>query len=278
MSGRVAATGVSAAFFVNSAFAFASAELLTAALHEAGHGVAAQALGFSPHIYAFFEDNPSGTRAQSLLILAAGPLTSLVLGGLFLLWLRRGPPRYSFGRLLLFWLAWLGIMEFVNYLVVTPFLSAGDTAQIADLLAWPLAIRYVIAALGVVLVLLLGRSAAAAMFVVAPGDPPLHLESRRGRRGFILFGFYLPLVAGVVLTALAGIGGRPAMIGFGLLGTFGNIDIVVAAMYLGRPLEASGTAITPAPGALLRVEPAAIVLYLALVALYVFVLAHGLPV
>ena len=58
---------------INSALAFASAELVTAALHEAGHGLAAQAFGFSPHIYAFYENNPSGNARETLTILAAGP-------------------------------------------------------------------------------------------------------------------------------------------------------------------------------------------------------------
>ncbi len=60
------------ALFVNSALAFASAELLTAALHESGHGLAAQFFGFSPHIYAFYENNPSGDACETLTILAAG--------------------------------------------------------------------------------------------------------------------------------------------------------------------------------------------------------------
>lgn len=190
------------AFFVNSAFAFASAQLLTAALHEAGHGIVAQLLGFSPHIYAFFEDNPAGNARQTLTILAAGPVASLVFGALFWLWYRRSKPRYGFGRLLLLWLALLGVMTFINYLIVTPWLSPGDTAQFADVLGWPTTARYGMAAFGVVLLVALARPAATAVLMASPRA--VSLDSPSTRRRYLFHGFYLPLIAGVALTALAG--------------------------------------------------------------------------
>jgi hypothetical protein len=260
-------------FFANSAVAFAAAQLLAAALHEAGHGLAAQAFGFSPHIYAFYEDNPSGNAAQTLTILAAGPLTSLLLGAGCALWYSRSRPHYSFGRLFLLWVALLGVTTFVNYLLVTPFLAAGDTAQFADVLGWPGWARYAMSAAGVVMLIALARPAARAMVGVAPVTTAL--DSPGDRKRFIIFGFYLPLVAGVVLTALAGIGGRPLNIAYGLLGTFGTIDIVVAAMYA---RGAAPSALERATDAPLRIEPAAIVTYVALVALYVFGFSHGVPV
>jgi hypothetical protein len=261
------------AFFVNSAFAFACAQLLTAAFHEAGHGVAAQLLGFSPHIYAFYEDNAAGNPQQTLTILAAGPVASLVLGALFWIWYARSGARYSFGRLLLLWLALSGVTTFVNYLIVTPWLSAGDTAQIADVLHWPTAARYGLAVFGVALTIALAPSAARAMFGVAPGT--VALDSPYVRRRFIFRGFYLPLVAGTLLTAFAGIASRPVNVGYGLLAMIGTIDMVVAAMYARtRP---SGPA-ERRSDARLRVEPAAIVLWIALTLLYVLGFSHGVPV
>ncbi len=261
------------ALFVNSALAFASAELVTAALHETGHGLAAQLLGFSPHIYAFYENNPSGDARETLTILAAGPIASLVLGVLFWVWYRRSKPRYGFTRLLLLWLALIGVMEFVNYLIVTPWLTAGDTGQFADVLQWPLGARYGVMAIGVALVVILARPAAGAMLAVAPRSTPL--DSPRERRRFITGCFYLPLVAGLALTALAGIGTRPDYVGLGLLGTLGNIDIVAAALY-----AKSAPPIDVARGldARLRIEPAAIALYAALVLLYVLAFSRGVPV
>lgn len=258
--------------FLNSALAFASAELLTAALHETGHGLAAQALGFAPRIYAFYENNPTGTPAQSLIILAAGPITSLILGIAFLLWYRAGSARYSFGRLLLFWLAWLGIMQFVNYLIVTPWMTAGDTSQIADLLHWSTLPRYAVALVGIIALFSLTGLAAQTMYALATQDAPI--DTPRDRRRYIMRGFYLPLLAGTVLTAPGGIGGLPMVVGLGMLGTLGNIDVIAFALYrTGRePKVPPGRSAAPA------LAPAAIVLYIAVVASYIFVLARGLPV
>ncbi|MGA3038680.1 MAG: hypothetical protein ABSE64_14485 [Vulcanimicrobiaceae bacterium] len=259
------------AFFINSALAFAAAVLLTAALHETGHGLAAQALGFSPKIYAFYEDNPTGTPMQNLLILAAGPCTSLVLGLIFLLWLRRGIPRYTFPRLFLFWMAWGGIVEFVNYIIVTPVLRGGDTWAIADILQAPLWTRWAWCAMGIVAILRLAPIAKESMFAVAPQG--VELDSRRAQRRYVMGGFYLPLLVGVVLLAPAGIGGKASIVMLGLFSALGNIDIIAATLYR-RPDPPAVHGIDAA----LRIEPLAIGAYLVMVTLYVFVLSHGLPV
>ena len=259
------------AFWVNSALAYATAVLLTSALHEAGHGLMAQSLGFSPKIYAFYEDNPSGTPVQNLLILAAGPLTSLLLGIVFLLWLRRGTPRYTFPRLLLFWMAWSGITSFVNYVIVTPLMRGGDTWAIADILQAPLWTRWAWCAIGIVAIIRLAPVAKDSMFAVAPQNTPL--DSRRDQRRYVMGGFYLPLLAGVVLLAPAGIGGKWSIVMLGLLAAIGNIDIIAATLYR-RPDPPTVHGID-AP---LRIDPLAIGAYLIMVGLYVFVFSRGMPV
>ncbi|MBV8490684.1 MAG: hypothetical protein JO199_09160 [Candidatus Eremiobacteraeota bacterium] len=260
------------AFSINSALAFSTAMLATAALHETGHALAAQALGFAPKIYAFYEDNPTGTAAQSLLILAAGPIVSLIAGLALAMWYRFTTPRYSYWRLLLFWLAWLGIMQFVNYLIVTPWLSAGDTAQMADILRWPLWGRYAVSLAGIAILIALLRPAATSMFAAAPSTIPL--GDGRDRRRYIMAGFYLPLLAGVALTAVAGIGTNPVAVLLGLLGTLGNIDVIALALFRANVAEVP----VRAAGAPLRIEPVAIALWVAIVLFYVTLLPRGLSV
>jgi hypothetical protein len=238
-----------------------------------GHGLAAQALGFAPRIYPFFENNPSGTKLQTFIILAAGPSASLLLGMCFLAIFTRQKPHYSLARLLLLWLGWLGVMEFVNYLFVTPWLSAGDTARIADLLEWPALPRYAVAAVAAGIVISLARLAALSMCTTAPAD--FALDSPSARRRFIRNGFYFPLIAGTVLTAAGGIGTQPLAVGLGLLGTFGNIDIVSVAF---RGANGEMTGPERATDAELRLEPIAIALYLVVVGFYIAVLSRGLPV
>lgn len=246
--------------------------LATAVLHETGHGLAAQGLGFSPKIYAFYENNPAGTPAQNLVILAAGPIASLLIGSLCLIWYKMTEARYNFGRLLLFWFAWLGIMEFVNYIIVTPWLTAGDTAQIADILNLSIAARYGVALIGIAILIILLRPAAETMLALAPADFPL--ESGAERRRFIMRGFYLPLLAGTALTALGGIGTNPVNVMLGLLGTLGNIDVIATALFRAHDARVRQRFPSSPP----RVEPVALLLYLATVAFYIAFLPRGLPV
>jgi hypothetical protein len=145
---------------------------------------------------------------------------------------------------LLLWLGLLGVMTFVNYLIVTPFLSAGDTAQFADVLGWPVAARYGVTAIGIVLVVVLARPAATAIFAVAPAT--IDLAADRARRRFIMSGFYLPLIVGIALTALAGIGTPPLYVGYGLLGRWAtSISWWRRCTAAARRLRRSGAAPIP---------------------------------
>ncbi len=101
------------------------------------------------------------------------------------------------------------------------------------------------------------------------------LSSVRGvaQRAYVMRGFYLPLIAGVALLAPAGIGGNLSIVALGLLAAFGNIDIIAATLYR-RPDPPREHGVD----ARLRLEPAAIGAYLAMVALYVFVFSRGMPV
>ncbi len=228
-------------------------------------------LGFSPKIYAFYEDNPTGTPLQSLIILAAGPCTSLLLGAIFLLWLRRGVPRYTLPRLFLFWMAWSGIVLFVNYLIVTPLLRGGDTSAFLDILNAPLWTRWAWCAIGIVAIVRLAPVAKEAMFAIAPQG--VELDSWRAQRSYVMGGFYLPLIGGVALLVPAGIGGNPAIVALGIFAAFGNIDIIAATLYRRlEPPRRHGVDTS------LRLEPFALGAYLAMVALYVFVFSHGMPV
>jgi hypothetical protein len=164
-------------------------------------------------------------------------------------------------------------MEFVNYLIVTPFLAAGDTGQIADILGAPLWTRFVVTAVGIAAVFALARLAATTMVAVAPHDTPLDTAS--DRRRFIMRAFFLPFFGGLVLTAVGGTGGNPSLIALGLLGTLGNIDIVSAATGASARIDVPRRS---GEDAVVRVEPIAIILYVAMIASYVFILSRGLPV
>lgn len=259
--------------FANAALAFASATMITVVIHEGAHGLVAQALGFAPKIYPFVENNPTGTPLQDILIAAGGPIGSLLTGLLFAWLYARGRPRYGFWRVLLCWLAFQGIIEFVNYLIVTPWLAAGDTAVICDRLGLGIVPRYAIAAIGVVILIALGGWAAQMMYACAPRS--VALDERRERVRYISRSFYLPAFAGLLLVALAAIGGHPVYVFYGLLGAFGSIDIAGVALGATRRPALRRSEGQDAPE---RIAPAAVAVYLLLLCFYVVVLVHGVPV
>jgi hypothetical protein len=224
-------------------------------------------------VYAFYENNPSGSAGETVAILAAGPISSLILGAAFWTWYRRTKPRYSYGRLLLLWLALVGVMEFINYLIATPWLPAGDTARIADVFGLPALARYGMSLIGIASLVVLGRPAAGALLALAPRS--VEVDTAHARQRFFM-AFVLPsLLAGVACTALAGIGSHPFYVAYGLFGTLATIDIVVAARYAdGVPPSERERG----NDGQVRIEPTAVALYAALVALYVFALSRGVPV
>jgi hypothetical protein len=132
--------------------------------------------------------------------------------------------------------------------------------------------RYGLTAIGVALLVVVARPAATATLALAPQG--VALDSPQARRRAVMGILYLPLLAGVALTAFAGIGSRPFYVAYGLLGTFGNIDIAVAALYATAAPPDEKERGVDAP---LRIEPVAIALYAALVLVYVFAFSRGVP-
>ena len=74
---------------IQSAVAYAAASLITVALHEFGHGLAARLYGFHPTVYGLHEEDLATSPARMAVISTAGPFVSLVLGLIFLAILKR---------------------------------------------------------------------------------------------------------------------------------------------------------------------------------------------
>jgi hypothetical protein len=102
------------------------------------------------------------------------------------------------------------------------------------------------------------------------------LETGRQRARYVRNAFYLPFFAGLALVALAGIGGKPLYVFYGLLATIGTLDLLGPAIpTAGRLRLSERAALSPAP---LAVVPIAVALYLALALFYVFALSRGVPI
>jgi len=253
------------------ALAFATAELVVVFFHECCHAIAARALGFFPSVYAFYENNPSGTPFQDIVIAAAGPLGSFV-SGILIFVLARRQRGYSYVHLLVFWLGVLGVTEFINYLIVTPWLTGGDTGLIAERLGLPVYARYLVSLAGWLLLGLFGAAVARAALHIAPSGVALSApyERKRYLRRMLL----LPYLLGLVLYAPAAIGTKPFFVLLGFLGTAGTAGVLQSAVFAANRARETDRPKAAPP----KVEPPAVVAYLGCVVFYVTVLAHGLPI
>ena len=163
-------------------------------LHESAHLVTALALGHPSVLYPFgvvHEGSPSQT--DQVLMLLAGPAFSLVTGVLMQLWtpLR---ARGDLVHLVWLWFAFASVQEGVAYLCLTPF-GAGDTGAAAQLLGLPLALQFVILAVGIGGMFLNARAFAPHMARHAGEDP-------RSRNAMTLFPWLYGMIASVLLSVV----------------------------------------------------------------------------
>lgn len=259
---------------LTSALAFATAMLSTTFIHETCHALAAIALGLSPQIIVFNEYNVVTMSWQEVFVAAAGPLGSLVTGLLCLWAYSRDHRRYSYPNLLLLWSFVLSLTTFIEYLIVTPFWTRGDTGIIAQLVHVPLWVQYIVMVVGLGLLVAFAPIVSEAVLDTAPAATSL--ESPEERRIFMRRIFLFPLFYGLPLVMVACIGANSVSIGNALLSVFGGLPIYSLAFrqtnkVYTRPL---GSLIGETP----RIQPLAVVLYLALAIFYVVILRPGLQI
>jgi len=182
---------------LNSAVAFALALMLMVTLHELAHAVAALAYGLHPRLYAGHVSVAETTStAQTVVIDLAGPIFSLLSGGIIL-----SLPRVASGfwRLVVLWLGLLSVQEFTGYLLTAPFVAFGDIGEALGLLsgpAWAYAVCFLVGAAGT---FLLGRTATRRLLAMTT---PQAGAVAPQLRSLGLFAW----LAGVALTFLLGAG------------------------------------------------------------------------
>jgi hypothetical protein len=132
----------------NATLSYVIAAIVNSLAHESAHAVAALALGLTPTISPFsVETAEQPTDHQQIIVAAAGPVFSLVMG-LVLMVVARSWGR-GVVRLFWMWLPFMGVMNFVGYCFIAPFAHAGDTGQVLALLRVPGPVFFVVAAVGV---------------------------------------------------------------------------------------------------------------------------------
>lgn len=146
--GRVGSWGRSA--LLNAAVAFVLAAMVNSLLHELAHAAAGLAQGLTPTVTPFSVDyRPDPTAGQEIVLALAGPVWSLVMG-LALMAVARSWGT-GFVRLFWLWLAFMGVMNFAGYLLIAPFVTAGDTARALTLVGAPGWVFVLVAVVGAAL-------------------------------------------------------------------------------------------------------------------------------
>jgi len=111
---------------------------LTTFLHELAHALAAKMLNIDPvlfHSYVSYTDLDV-SEINQLYIAGAGPLFSLLQSIVFI-GLFRSRVRVDFTVLLYLWLAIMGMIVFLGYMMIAPFASYGDTGRVYAILSVP---------------------------------------------------------------------------------------------------------------------------------------------
>jgi hypothetical protein len=121
---------------LNAAAAFVLATIVNVLLHELAHAVAGLAQGLTATLLPFSVNYaPPPSPAQEIVTALAGPVWSLVMGAVLLAIAQSWGT--GFPRLFWLWLGFMGVMNFVGYLEIAPFVSAGDTGRALTLLHAP---------------------------------------------------------------------------------------------------------------------------------------------
>lgn len=196
----------------NATCLYIAAYLLTIMVHELGHALLSAGLGGRPILYSTSVVNANDAALSAtahVLIAAAGPLVSL-LQGLALLQLVRRSRVAGAGRLLALYLGVFGVINFLGYLVIAPFVAGGDTGQIMRILRVPAGVQWAVAAAALVVLIVVVRRTAGLFLSTLPAGVQADPTARTGAlRALILWPW---LLGSVVLVLLALPAPHPAVV------------------------------------------------------------------
>lgn len=114
---------------------------LSTFLHEFAHAITAKLVGVDPvlfHTYVSY-DNSATSLNHQIYILSSGPLFSLFQALAFLIVLRKR-VEFDFISIFYLWMAIIGMVVFLGYIMMGPFMPYGDTGKIYEILSIP---RYI---------------------------------------------------------------------------------------------------------------------------------------
>lgn len=183
---------------LNSALALSSAFIFTIVLHELAHYATALIMGYEAIIFhnrVVYEMLTS--PEDELGIAAAGPVFSLVQGMLAFHLVKRFPPNGF--SLWLLWMGIAGILTFMGYLMIAPFIPVGDTGKVFSILGVPHMIQLGLAIFAAIALTIIFISSAR-LFEPFVGEDLEGDKRKKARwaRNMIMF----PLFIGLILVTL----------------------------------------------------------------------------
>lgn len=185
---------------INLISVFVVAFGLTTFLHEFAHAITAKMVGVESvlfHSYVSY-DNSTTSSIHQIYILSSGPLISLLQAFVFLFLLRKR-VKIDFIALLYLWLGIIGMVVFLGYIMMGPFMPYGDTGKIYAILSIPNYISFSLTILALIVIILFFRKLT---HVFANFLFQLKGESEfESKKSFMLF-FVLTLITGTVFNIL----------------------------------------------------------------------------
>jgi hypothetical protein len=186
---------------LNSTILFCVANILEMTLHEFGHffaSIMVDAKGISIH-HNYVSNIDQGLPLKSILLIkAAGPLVSLIIGIVFHRVISKQKER-DLNFLFNLYMAVFGYIGIFGYLMISPVFTGGDTGYICWALKFPLALTITIAISGAITLYLLIRNLM--KYFVEMGTREI-IEKKETRIPFIHSLILVPVILGMMVTTI----------------------------------------------------------------------------
>lgn len=193
-------TGREKILILNLTSAFVVGFALTMFLHELAHAVVAKIVHVDPvwfHSYVSY-DSSTTPQMDQLYIAAAGPLFSLIQSLLFLKLLSKR-IKADFVTFLHLWMGIMGMVVFLGYVMIGPFVPYGDTGKVYDILSIPTYASLSFSAIALIFIIYFFRKATP---IIGRFVRHLNIETKYTQKKAALFLFVIPLVIGTIINVL----------------------------------------------------------------------------
>jgi hypothetical protein len=173
---------------------------LTTFLHELAHAITAKFIGIESilfHSYVSY-DNSKTSAINQIYILSSGPLFSFLQAIAFIMLLRK-KSKFDFIGLFYLWMGIIGMVVFLGYIMMGPFMPYGDTGKIYAILSIPNYVSISLSILALIVIIFFFRKLTPVF-----SDFLFNLKAAsefEKQKSYMLF-FLLPIALGTIINVL----------------------------------------------------------------------------